>query len=373
LEEERRRELEEERKRLEEERRKRRIAEEAERIEIIKRFREAALTLKVASGELNTKNEAQPQTDTNGSANKDLTIVIKEIIQIIRRHLESIPPEWSKIFHAELGKIRQAVADTERNHCDPYFFHQLKWAQRNLIWLIADAHKKIDALDQALHDIDGLIIQMEIVEKNDIVEENRRNARLLKETLNELARNVDPSFIIARLPALKNKAGQLYVDFEETRAREKTRSFVFQNTLEVLVEMGYEVLGTEVPQGNIKPAYLMLKTPDSEVARMGFGLDNSIFAEFAHLVSENNKDCVIPREELIAKCRRWCKDYSLLQKKLVEREISLSDKWFTLPEEGRYEEIYVKCLDQGIYDGEMTEEEYLLHNIGRGEKAHAKK
>lgn len=373
LEKERRQKLEEERKRLKEEKRKRMIAEEKERIEIIKRFREAASTLQATSRELNRITEAPPQINTNDKEQKELNKFMKETIQSIKRQLKNVPPEWSRVFHNDLAQISQTVAEIERHSCDPYYLHQLKWVQRNLIRLISEDHKKIEALEKALQEIDELIIQMEIVKNNAIIEEHRRDARLLINVLSDLTRLVNPDYVSDRLPELKNKAAQLYEDFEETQTRNKTRRFVLQNVREVLLEMGYEVLGAEIPGDNAQPTYLTFKTPDSEITKMFMGLDNSIFAEFAHLAGKNKNGGSISREVLIFKCRRWCEDYNLLQKKLMERDININDKWHTVPEEGRFEAIYVKSQNDGPYEKELTEEDYFLQNASQGELMYAKK
>jgi hypothetical protein len=239
--------------------------------------------------------------------------------------------------------------------------------------LTSEAQKKIEALERALREIDELTIQMEIMKNNAILEEHKRAAGSLINALNELARVVDPDYVADRLPLLKKEAGQLYEDFEETQTRDQTRRFVLKNIQEVLVEMGYDVLSAQVPGDNAQPAYLTLKTPDNEIARIGFGLDNSVFAEFAHLARDNGSGGAALREVLISKCRRWCEDYDLMQKNLVARDVILSDKWRTAPEEGRYEAIYVESQNYGSCDDELTEEDYFLHNAGQGEIAYGKK
>ncbi|OPY55841.1 MAG: hypothetical protein A4E55_02429 [Pelotomaculum sp. PtaU1.Bin035] len=361
LEEERKRKLEEERKRLEEEKRKRKIKEGKEHIEIIKRFREVASSIQSTSYKISKNNGAPVQASPYGSEKKDPARFMEETVQSIKEQLENIPTELSNILRKELDQIKQAIADIERHGYDPYFFHQLKWVQRNLLMIISEAHKKFEILEVALQKIEDLIIHMEIVENNSIIDENKQNAKNMICALNDLKRFEDTDYVLEHLPELKNKAKQLYEDFEKVQKRDKTRRFVLQNIREVLTEMGYEVISENVPTGDARPAFLMLTTPGRETTKIELGLDNSILAQFAHLAGQNNNYSTSSREVLLSKCYQWCEDYNILQKKLMDKDINITDKWRIDPEEGRF------CSD------EDESEELVMIRSGQGDLMYAKK
>ena len=345
LEEKRKRLLEEERRRQEEIRRKERerrrlkeIEAEKERIQVLRHFREVAFSLskKPAPSQSNVKFKSR---ELPLDRTKKQTAEMKELIQLMKEHLEAIPTEWNKLFSPEVRKIQQILQQVEDSNHDPFYYQKLKWAHRDLGNLILEASQKMEQINnqasEARENIDDLVVQLQVVKAKSMLEKQSKTASDMIKTLENLSRENNPDKILSLLPDLCKKVQKLYLQFEKTLARDQERRQVLESTHEVLAELGYQVLNLEHPAGveknstGVIPLFLHYRTPEKAMVRLAFGLDNSMYSEFIRL--KNDEDPwdlkTVDKNVMVYRCEQWCRDYDLLVNKLSAKKIHFRENW----------------------------------------------
>jgi len=398
LEEERRRK-EEERKREEERRRLKAISEEKERVAIANQFRENMLKMQKENALIRLKKIKKLIEDQNLDSKEKSKLIddvteleeivksaaykelqqqfrkIKElekrdlkdisqsknahettkremenIIKFVNSQLKSLPDDYWLICSRELQQIQQTVSDIDREKSNnfTYFYQSLKAVQQNLLQLLETIESRrktwYENLENQYRLMDEFILKLEIVHESAIIEDQQKSAKTIIAAIESLKLQKDLNIIESSFADLQRQGQLLFDEFENIAKRHDERNFIFNTLQDTLKEMGYEVIifpDSPEPKPSA-PKFTYFKTPTREVVKIGLGLDNSIYSEFAHIVEDTDSAIEqISRETLISKCQNWCNDYNELLQRLKEQGIEINEKWRTLPEEGKFEEIVV--------------------------------
>jgi hypothetical protein len=326
--------LEEERIKQEKLRERERLQKDAEaaraQLDAAKRFQQA---LSRVSKPVPAKAETQAGPSLNTSAKEQIS-AMRQMAQRMEGQLQALPAEWRGILGERLSASQRVLADVKAKAFDLYHYQRLRTACAALEDLMLNAETIVADYNGLLAErraaAEALIVKLKVVEANTTIAEQADSARKLSAKIEDAAQHNTPDAVLP--DSLAKQAEQLIAEFEELAERQEARGYVNASMREVLTEMGYDVMdiSDEAPDGP-QPTNAYFRTPDNEAVQVGLGLDNSVYAEFKHLVGQANS--AASHEQLVANCKKWCASYPELAKRLAERGINLGVEWQEAAEE----------------------------------------
>ena len=261
-----------------------------------------------------------------------------------RLYLQSLPPASRRRHQADVVRMEQILAAAEADRSGDLAFHRqaLQWAEVELRHLLAAAPAETAAAEQRRETerraAGELRVRAAVARDSAVLDEDRAVATELVAAIDGQLTADDADALAAARPGWEARLDELEAAVVDTERRQAQRDAVLSLVQDTLSEMGYEVLPlpAEEPPSSGAAARLHFRTPDAEAVEARFGLDRSLHMKFRHLQRPGAAEP--SREELVAKCRRWCGDYDQLLQRLREQGVAVHEGWRFDPEQADLEE-----------------------------------
>jgi hypothetical protein len=279
----------------------------------------------------------------------------------LKTRLEVFPDAWRTACREELTRLYRLaeLAEKERQTNFVYHYESLRRAEQEVLGLVTAATKRLAERDRMLETgqvgIERMMATLQVIRRLSPRDDDGHRAESLLRRLKGVYALPNPEEVKRQLAALETEVEELRGPFEDLQRREQERQRVLGLLRETLAGMGYEPLelnsDRKPPVGS--SIRLAFKTPDHEVLQTDLDLNRALHFSFKHAADRPDNDAAsVSRDELVARARRWCKDYEAIKHRWRLEGIELDDKWLQAPEEGQIESIVLGSVDAPLTDEE---------------------
>lgn len=353
----------ENRKKEEEEKKKKSIYQEAKRLHSIEK--DLYLNIEEIKKE---RAKRQIQTEIQSKAEQKIDLEKREkdimvMIQTIEDKIFSIGPPLTELVEKDLTEIADSLYKIKGKIRGNYSYFEsiLKNLDMRVEEILELAKKKLKEENEQIkmytNKAAELLSYVEIMISSPFVVDKEK-AIQLKKTIEDTVTTGNINNIRDTIEQVTPEVKSLYNKYIEIEKLRCNQEYVMKSVQATLEEMRYNVsrLPYQTADSPKAPLYTEFDIPGGEAVKFGFGADGGLFAEVFHPKSERptNKPDFKKQE------KKWCKDYSVMLKKLKDKGFMCEEKWRRDFTDEEIEEMVGKKTDEVSV---TSEEEYSRRKI----------
>jgi hypothetical protein len=282
---------------------------------------------KVGIKKIKKKRTSEDLLQRVKEAEKEAEVLAK--LQSMELEISELNPAISELIKADLKDIKNSVNEIKGKISGnyAYFENTLKWLSMRLKESTKEGEDRLEAMkketDVLQEKVMGLLIDIEMLINSPLLPDKGR-ALELKTALENAISGHDIKTLRIVIEQSTSEIKAAYQGYLEMEKLNDEREYIMKSVQDVLAEMGYEVsrLPSRTVENAQAPLYMELDIPGGEGVRLGFGMDNGIFAEVFHPKNRETN-----REKFEEQEKRWCSDVKKIGAKLKGKGIVFEQKW----------------------------------------------